>query len=159
MSVDLHLTVNSEPLELGGPVRPDNLGRAGLGKIPVWRRWLSRLPRGFGYWQAADPLVSCFGGEVDIYACRQDYLDEDRRWRTHCLVRSRGNRIVGVEIRIIEGVYAAGNLFDRFVDAGCDLVGEPDRRDDGFAEWRRDGLLIDAELAADLRNARFRLEI
>jgi len=157
MNTALDIVVNGEPIRPGGSVQVDSLRRAGLGKIPGWRRWLRRLPGGFGYWQAADPRVNCFDGGVEIYACRHDYLDHDRRWGTDCLVRLQGDRIVDLEFRIIEGVYAAGNLFDRFVDAGSGVLGEPDERDGGFAKWRHDDFHVEAELADDTRNARFRV--
>jgi len=154
--VDLQVTVNGVDLRLGDAARPEDLNRAGLGKVPLWRRWI----RGGGdvCWQAADPRVVCFDGSVEIYPCRHGYLDPDRRWGTACVVAIEDHRVERVEIRVIDGKYAAGNLFGRFVEAGCEMLGEPAQRDPGMASWRPNGWLVEAVMAPDAVNAAFHLE-
>jgi hypothetical protein len=155
--VSLQVTVNGVELCLDDPLRPEDLSRAGLGKVPLWRRWLRGAQGGGQCWEANDPRVICFDGSVEIYPCRHGYLDPDRRWGTGCAVVTDNGRIERLEIRVIDGKYAAGNLFGRFVDAGCRLLGEPEFRDDGEADWRPDGWHVKAVMAPDAVNAAFRI--
>lgn len=157
--MDLLVTVNDVELRLGDPVSSDDLDRAGLCKVPLWRRWLRGGSGNGTCWQASDPRVACFDGSVEIYPCQHGYLTPDRRWGTGCLVNAVDGRLERVEIRVIDGKYAAGNIFGRFVDAGCSLLGEPVVRDDGEAVWQPHGWRVDAVMEPDSVNAVFKLAL
>ncbi len=157
--MDLTIAVNGVELRLGDPVRPDDLSKAGLGKVPRWKRLLRGQSGTDQWWRADDPRVICFDGSVEIYPCQHGYLDPDRRWGTGCLVATSNGRVDRVEIRVIDGKYAAGNIFGRFVDAGCQLLGEPESRFDGEAVWRPNGWHVDAIMEPDAVNVAFHLQV
>ncbi|HOX27130.1 MAG TPA: hypothetical protein PLL30_15530 [Candidatus Krumholzibacteria bacterium] len=155
----LQFTVNGVRIAPGEPAAEEDLARAGLSRLAQWHRLVRRLPNDCQYWEAADPRVSCFDDEVEIYPCRHSYLDADRQWGTGCLVRVCGGRVVGIEVRVIEGVYAAGNLFERFVDAGRQRLGDPDRGEGREYEWRRESVRVAAMLAAEGLTALFKVDL
>ncbi len=153
----LEVQVNGTALAPGAAMDPEALAAAGLARLAAWRRLLRRLDRACGYWEAADPRVTVFGGQVEIYPCKHGFLDPDRRWGTGCLVTVRDARITGVELRVIEGVYAASNLFDRFVDAATERLGEPGATGRRHRQWRVPAGQLVAELDRSRLNATFRL--
>jgi hypothetical protein len=157
LTVDLQLDINGVRLRPGDAPDRETLRQAGLGKLPPWRRWMRRLPGGSRYWTADDPRVTCFDGSLEIYPCRDSYLDPDRRWGTRCLVRMDGETIQEVAIEVVEGVYAAGNLFDRFLENARKVLGEPaaSRR---RATWQAREHRVAASLDREGVNAVFRWE-
>jgi len=157
--VDLRIEVNGVGLSPGAVSVPTDLAAAGLERLAPWHRWLRHLPPHCQYWEAADPRVVCFDGEVEIYPCRHSYLDRDRQWGTGCLVRLHEGRVAGIEVRIIDGVYAASNLYARFLEAGVRWLGEPDRAESRLAEWSRGQVTVAAMLAEDAMSALFRVEL
>ena len=157
--MDLGLTINDTALAPGGSIADDLLSAAGLGRMSAWRRVMLRLGSQQRYFEARDPRVACFDGEVEIYPCRHGYLDPDRRWGTSCLVGLRDQALSLVEFRVIEGVYAASNLYDRFVDSAGARLGAPTRDERRLHAWRLNGLAITAELDRERLNAVFRVEL
>jgi hypothetical protein len=160
--VELDIAINGVVLRPGDRATADELARAGLVRLSAWRhllyRALRRLPAGGEYWLAADPHVVCFAGQVDIYACRDRYLDQDRRWGTELVLCARDGRIRWLDIRVLEGVYAAGNYYERFRDAVRERFGEPDRNGRRQTVWQRRPLQVAANLSADALDAVFHLE-
>lgn len=159
VSFDPRFAINGVEIVPGRKARLDDLEKAGLGPASLWRRLRRRAGYRDGRWEAADARVVCFDGAVDIYPCRHSYLDRDRRWGTGCVVKLDEDTVRGLEIRVTEGVYAAGNLFDRFVDAVGRDLGEPDHRGRRTAEWRRDGMRIRARLDDEAMNAVFEVDV
>lgn len=155
--MSLEVLVNGAALAPGASIEPGALDAAGMVRVTVWRRLLRRLARRHRHWEAADPRITIFDGQVEIYPCRHGYLDPDRRWGTACLVSLEGARIAAVELRVIEGVYAASNLFDRFVEAATERIGPPQAEGRRQVRWRAPSGQITAELDPDLLNATFRL--
>lgn len=157
--MDLSFLVNGVTLQ-PGTTTPDNvLRQAGLTPMNTWQRLVRRLPASSGYWEADDPHVECFGGEVSIYPCRHGYLDRDRRWGTSCQIRTNGSDLTGIEVRVLDGVYAASNLYDRFIDAVREQFGEPQDEDRGTSLWRRNGIQVRAEYQQRDHNAIFNVEL
>lgn len=148
----------------GVALRPDrttaggDLSRAGLARLAGWRRLLRRLPAGCRYWRAADPHVVCFDGQLDIFACRDRYLDLDRQWGTELLLAERDATLQWLDIRIVDGLYAAGNYYDRFLEAIGQRLGQPSRNGRRHTLWRTADLQVEARLSADALDARFRLD-
>ncbi len=156
--MDLAIATQGMVLRPGQAVTSDILARAGLVRVPGWRCLLRRLPAGLRYWEAADPRLSCFDGELDIFACRDSYLDWDRKWGTALLLGERDDRIQWLDIRILEGVYAAGNYYDRFLDSANRRFGRPERNGRRQTIWQTDLLRVEATLSADGLNAVFHVE-
>jgi len=70
--MELSFLVNGVTLQPGAMTPDDKLRQAGLAPISRWQRLVRRLPSHQGCWEADDPHVECFGGEVSIYPCRHD---------------------------------------------------------------------------------------
>jgi hypothetical protein len=157
-TLELRVAVNGLSLAPGQIIDTALLGRAGFTRLPAWRRWLRRLPGGFGYWEAIDPTVHCFDGAVEIYASRQGYLDPDRQWGTALLLCEENGRVQWFDIRVIEGVYSACNFYERFVEAASRQLGEPDQHLDQDSAWQRNGLSVAAHLSDDALHASFHVE-
>lgn len=155
--MDMQITINSVALQPDQALAEDALIRAGLSRLSLLRMRLRRLPGGFQYWEAANPRVSCFDGQVDIYACRDGYLDPDRRWKTSLLLCERQGRLQWLELRVLEGVYAAGNYYDRFQETAGEKLGPPDRTQGRQVLWRSHPVEVSASLSADAETAIFRL--
>jgi hypothetical protein len=155
--VRLELTVNGTELHPGSDVADERLSAAGLGRVSAWRRLMLRLGGDCRYWEARDPRIGCFDGAVEIYPCRHGYLDPDRQWSTGCLIAKRKHRLTIVEFRVIEGVYAASNLFERFIDTANMRLGPPTRSARRRQAWDLPSLAITAELDRERLNATFRI--
>jgi hypothetical protein len=147
--VEVDLAVNGIVLRSGRDLDVRDLRRAGLIRVPAWRRLLRRLPPGCEYWEASDPRVACFDGQVEIFACRDGYLDPDRQWRTALLLGRRAGRLASAQIRVIDAVYAAGTFHERFIAAARDRLGEPTRNGRRKCDWRFAGLHVSSELSGD----------
>jgi hypothetical protein len=147
--VEVDLSVNGIVLCSGRELDGGDLKRAGLIRLPAWRRLLRRLPPGCEYWEASDPRVACFDGQVEIFACRDGYLDPDRQWRTALLLGQRAGRLVSAQIRVIDAVYAAGTFHERFIAVARDRLGEPARNGRRKCDWRLAGLHVSSELSGD----------
>jgi hypothetical protein len=157
--MDLGFRVNGVPLEPGSLAVDGQLREAGLCRLSFWRRLTRRLPGDRAYWEAADPLVECFADQLSIYPCLDGYLTPDRRWHTHCMVLAAPEQITGIEVQVIHGIYAAGNLYDRFLDAGREHLGTPSDEGRGVTVWKRDGCLVTARYDDQQFNASFRVEV
>jgi hypothetical protein len=153
--VSLTVEINDVALCLGQAVEEAALRRAGLCRVAAWRRWLCGGAGTGTPWTARDPWVVCFEGAVEIYPCRHGYLDPDRQWGTASTVHVDGDMVRQLEIRVIDGKYAAGNLFDRFVEACATRIGAPQLQENGLVAWRPGGWRVEARFASDLRNASF----
>lgn len=141
------------------PAPDEWLRNAGLSMIPPWRRIIRRLPGAFRYWEGVDPLVTCFRGSVEIYPCRHGYLNRDRRWGTSCIVRTLERHVSGIEIRVHDGIYAAGTLFERFVEAGRKSLGNPRIEQDHVVEWLRSTTQVYARYNEKGHSAVFRIAV
>lgn len=150
--MELELSINGVSLPAGRVLAVSDLQRAGLARVPRWRRLLRRLPPGCEYWEAADPHVACFGGLVEVFACRDGYLDPDRQWRTTLLLGRRADRLASLQIRVIDAVYAAGTFHERFVEAARDRLGEPASNGRRRCSWLLEGLQASSELSDDALN-------
>ncbi len=155
--MNLDVAVNGTALDPGARIAPDSLTAAGLARLTAWQRLIRRLGGDGQLWEAADPRIICFGGAVEIYPCRHGYLDPDRRWRTGCLVGVRNDRITTVRFRVIDGVYAASNLYERFTDAARERLGEPTENGRRHLGWRLPTAAITADIDRELLNATFEL--
>jgi len=155
----LNFLVNGVTLRPGEAASADELRRAGLSPVSPLQRLVRRLPGRYDYWEADDPHVECFDGEVSIYPCRHGYLDRDRRWGTSCLVRTQGHDLAGIEVRVLDGVYAAVNLYDRFTDAVREMLGSPHDEAKGTALWQGNGLRVSARYQPDSHNAIFAVDL
>lgn len=153
----LDIAVNGVELQPGQEIVEDDLQRAGMKRLPGWRCLLRRLPSGFRYWEATDPRIVCFAGQLDIFACRDSYLDEDRKWGTALMLSEHEGRLQWLNIRIIDGVYAAGNYYNSFYDSAAERFGQPGRNGRRQAAWQLDDLRIEANLSDDAKNAVFLL--
>ena len=60
---------------------------------------------------------------------------------------------------MLEGVYAASNLYDRFIDAVPEQFGEPQDERHGTIIWRRNGIAVAAEYQHHEHNAIFSVEL
>lgn len=156
--MDLPLVINGTALQSGQVITADKLVGARLRRVSTWRRLCRRLPADARYWAGKDPRVALFDGGIEIYACRHSYLNLDRQWRTALLLSERQGRLVWLDVQIIDGVYAATNLYERFLDAASAQLGHPDHNGDHEAVWQRPTLQVRASLAADLLHSSFRLE-
>lgn len=157
--MELGFQVNGVRLDPGAATVDSHMREAGLCRLGLWQRLTHRVPRGATCWEAADPLVECFDGQLSIYPCLDGYLTPDRRWHTRCVVLADGPRLTGVEVQVIEGVYAAGNLYDRFLDIGVEHLGPPQDEGHGNSFWQHDGRLVTARYDRHLFNAVFRVEV
>jgi hypothetical protein len=155
--MDMTITINGVALQPDQTLAAEALASAGLSRLSLLRARLRRLPGGFQYWEAANPRVSCFDGQVDIYACRDGYLDPDRRWKTSLLLCERQERLQWLELRVLEGVYAAGNYYDRFQETAGSKLGPPDRTQGRQVLWRSPPVEVSASLSTDAETAIFRL--
>jgi hypothetical protein len=156
--MDLPIVINGTDLRSGQVITPDELMRARLRRLPRWRRIYGRLPGGASYWIGKDPRIAFFDGSIEIYACRHSYLDIDRQWRTALLLSEREGHLEWLDVQIIDGVYAATNLYERFRDSAAIHLGNPDRDDENEVIWQRPTLHVRACLAPDLLHSSFRLE-
>lgn len=157
--MELGFRVNGVQLDPGAAALESQLREAGLCRLGLWHRLTHRIPRGAACWEAADPLVECFDGRLSIYPCLDGYLTPDRRWHTRCTAMASGQQLTGVEVQVLEGVYAAGNLYDRFLDAGVEQLGPPRDEGHGVTMWKHDGCLVTASYDRHLFNAVFRVEV
>jgi hypothetical protein len=155
--VRLEVQINGTALAPGAAIDPAVLATAGLARVAAWRCLWRRLDRRFRHWEAADPHITAFDGQVELYPCKHGFLDPDRRWGTGCLVTVQDTRIATVELRVIEGVYAASNLYDRFVDAATARLGEPGTVGRRRRQWSLAAGQLVAELDRSRLNATFRL--
>jgi hypothetical protein len=153
----MDIIVNGVPLHPRRIIADDDLKRADLAPIPRWRCFLRRLPGGFRYWEASDPHIVCFDGKLDIFACRDSYLDPDRKWSTALMLRMRDSLVQELSIRIIDGVYAAGNYYSSFYDIITERIGKPLRNGRRQAAWETNRIQIEATLSPDALDALFRL--
>lgn len=151
-------TVNGVELCPGTPLSEGALRGAGLGRLAPWRRLLRGLSLRHVFWEVGDPRVECFDGAVQVYPCRHGYLDPDRRWGTSCLVQVRGDALTAVEVRVIDGVYAAGNLYDRFVDVCREHLGEPRDEQRDVSRWALDSCVVFAGYQHHDHSAVFRID-
>lgn len=155
--MDLDIVVNGTTLHPGRQLTAGQLTQAGLVKLPRWRRLWRRLPPDLHYWEADNPHVLCFAGQLEIFACHDRYLDPDRRWGTALLLGERDDTLRRLDIRINDGRYAAGNYYDCFLDVARERFGPPQRNGRRQTIWLRQPLQIEASLSADAMNAIFRL--
>lgn len=140
--MELYFNINGTRLDLGTVIDPGKLKIAGFSEVSLLKRLRLRIPGGVKVWQAADPRVHCFGEQIEIYPCRDSYLDPDRRWRTKCSITINQDRLVALEAEIIDGVYAAGNMFERFQEVSGEWWGRPTMQERRQFEWQHGPVVI-----------------
>jgi len=158
-SMELYFDVNGTRLDLGATADPDRYKGAGFREASFLKRWRLGVPNGIKIWQVEDPRIHCFGEQIEIYPCRDSYLDPDRRWRTQCNLTIRHNRLIALEAEIIDGVYSAGNMFERFQEVGVEWWGRPHIEERRQFEWHQGPMVIAGSLDHRARHAVFRWEI
>jgi len=153
--MEVYFNVNGTRLDLGAAIDSGKLKIAGFSEVSLLKRLRLRIPGGFKVWQAEDPRVHCFGEKIEIYPCRDSYLDPDRRWRTRCSITINQDRLVALEAEIIDGVYAAGNMFERFQEVSSECWGRPTIQERRQIEWRQGPVVITGTLDHQARHAVF----
>jgi|GEM_PF-2202021 len=153
--MDLSFDINGTRLDLGSAADPSAFKSAGFSELSLLKRLRLRLPGGVKIWQVENPRVLCFGEQVEIYPCLDSYLDPDRRWRTQCSLTINQDRLVGLEAEIIDGVYAAGNMFERFQEVSAEWWGRPTVQERRQFEWHQGPAVVTGTLDRQSRHAIF----
>jgi hypothetical protein len=151
-------SINGITFDTGVAMSTDDLREAGFRRMPLWKRWIQRRPRHENIWHLANPRVQCFDGALEIYPCLDGYLDPDRRWETSCRIEVQDERIARIVIEVVDGVYAAGNFFERFLEAARSTFGEPATRHKREAGWDLPGRRVHARYDRHQYLAAFSLE-
>jgi hypothetical protein len=155
----LEINVNGVAIVPGRELIAKEAENAGLRRASVLRRWAAALRQHDERWHVKDPQVRVFDDAVEIYPCKDAYLDPDRRWGTSCSVAVKDGIVRKVEIAVIDGKYAASNLFDRFVDGGYEILGDPQENRRGGVIWLQKGLKVLAALDRTAKNASFEVGV
>jgi hypothetical protein len=137
-------TIADLDLRAGQEFVAHQLRDAGFEPVSFWQKLMQRIPRHERRWRLENPRVSCLDEELEIYPCLDGYLDPDRRWQTECTLLVQEKRIERVVVEVIDGVYAAGNFFERFVKTATDKLGKPLAVDRTRARWQLAGAEIQA---------------
>ncbi len=155
----MRILVNDTPLALGDALPPEACAAAGLRPGSLRGRLADRLGLAVDRLEARDCTVALFDGDVRIYPCIDGYINRDRQWRTAVNLVVREGRLLSVEVRVIEGRYAAPEFVDRFV-AACDARwGESQAVDRHTRRWRNGVAHFLSHLQPDGRNAVFLVEM
>ena len=152
--MNLELTVNDIPFQLGQAQDSAMLKRAATKKRGVLRKVLGKLPFDETEYFADNCAVKCFGEGFIAFPCTDSYLDRDRQWRTAASLYYHKKRLVRVGFQVIAGKYAAANFLDRFLEACEERFGEP--AENGFRTvWEDDDYIVAAILSYNRHDADF----
>lgn len=136
----------------------ERLREAGFTGQSLLTRLFQRRSEPGRLWRARNPRVTVVDEAIEIYPCLDGYLDPDRRWQTACSVVEVEHRIARVTVEVLDGVYAAGNFFERFVEMATVQLGEPEKPARRQALWHLSDGVVRASYDRHGYNAVFSLE-
>lgn len=155
----MRIVINDTPLALGAVLAEDERARAGLRRTPLWQRLLRHPRRGGPHLEASNCTLEAFDGAFLLYPCTDGYLNNDRQWRTAATLVVEQGRLRSVQMRVIDGRYAAAEFVDRFGEICTAQLGQSQRLDRYTQRWKNGQVACLSTLQRDGRNASIVIEM
>ncbi len=154
----MRIVINDTPLALGAVLADDERTRAGLRRPPLWQRLLRHPHRVGPHLEAVNCTLEAFDGAFLLYPCTDGYLNSDRQWQTSASLVVDQGRLRSVQVRVIDGRYAAAEFVARFGEVCTEQLGEAQHLDRYTLRWKNGRVACLSTLQRDGRNASLVIE-